>query len=216
MIAFFGADQRLEGALDQVLARLHEHLEPHVVGDAVFLDEPAVEGELGLRGRREADLDLLEAASSRAVEQLELLARRSSAWRAPGCRRAGPRCTRRARGRWSGPATGGPAGRSSGTDDTWPFSHSSSLVSRRVPCGPRVPRGARPKKARRRGNRRRAMHARICGDRQCVCGLRPTDSPGIPGLRRVRRRSRARTVFAFTRSLRPGGVASLPDCLQVV
>ena len=72
------ADQRLEGALDQILARLHEHLEPHVVRRAVFLDEPAVEGELGVRGGREADLDFLEAALSRASGTARVSGRRSS------------------------------------------------------------------------------------------------------------------------------------------
>src|ERR1022692_15174 len=37
----FRADQGLERALDQVFARLHEHLEPHVIRGALFLDEPA-------------------------------------------------------------------------------------------------------------------------------------------------------------------------------
>ena len=68
------ADQRLDGALDQILARLHEHLQPDVVRRAVLLDEPAVEGELGVRRGREADFDFLEAAFHQRLEQLELLA----------------------------------------------------------------------------------------------------------------------------------------------
>ena len=73
-MAFFAPTSDSNGALDQILARLHEHLEPHVVRRAVFLDEPAVEGELGVRRRREADLDFLEAALHERLEQLELLA----------------------------------------------------------------------------------------------------------------------------------------------
>jgi hypothetical protein len=51
----------LVGALDQLLAALHEHLDGDVVGDAVLLDQLAHEVEVGLAGRGEADLDLLEA-----------------------------------------------------------------------------------------------------------------------------------------------------------
>ena len=68
------ADQRFDGALDQILARLHEHLEPHVVRRAFFLDEPAVERELGVRRRRETDFDFLEAAFHERLEQLQFLA----------------------------------------------------------------------------------------------------------------------------------------------
>ena len=62
------AADRLEGALDEVLARLGQHLDDDVVGDEVFLDEHAHEVEVGLRCRGEADLDLLE---SHGDEQLE-------------------------------------------------------------------------------------------------------------------------------------------------
>jgi hypothetical protein len=40
---------------------LREHLDGDVVGDQVLLDELADEVEVGLAGRREADLDLLVA-----------------------------------------------------------------------------------------------------------------------------------------------------------
>ena len=73
-MTFFAPTSDSNGALDQILARLHEHLEPHVIRDAVLLDEPAVEGELGVGGRGEADLDLLEAALHERLKQLELLA----------------------------------------------------------------------------------------------------------------------------------------------
>ena len=71
---FFRSRQRFEGALDQVLARLHEHLEPHVVGRAVLFDEPAVEGKLGVGSGGESDLDLFEAAFNQRLKELELLA----------------------------------------------------------------------------------------------------------------------------------------------
>ena len=62
------AAQRLERAVDEVLAGLREHLDRDVVGDLILLDDLAHEVEVGLRGRRKADLDLLE---SHAHEQLE-------------------------------------------------------------------------------------------------------------------------------------------------
>ena len=55
------ARERLEGALDQLLARLRQHLDRDVVGDQALLDQPPHEVEVGLRRGREADLDLLEA-----------------------------------------------------------------------------------------------------------------------------------------------------------
>ena len=53
--------QRLVGAADEVLAALGQHLDRHVLGDEVVLDDVAHEVEVGLGGRGEADLDLLEA-----------------------------------------------------------------------------------------------------------------------------------------------------------
>ena len=55
------ADQRLDRALDQVLAGLGQHRDPDVVRDPVFLDELADEVEVGLARGREPDLDLLVA-----------------------------------------------------------------------------------------------------------------------------------------------------------
>ena len=49
-----GAADRLEGALDQLGARLRQHLDRHVVGDQVLLDELADKVEIGLRGGRES------------------------------------------------------------------------------------------------------------------------------------------------------------------
>ena len=70
----FGADERLEGALDQVLPGLHQHLEPDVLRRAVFLDQPPVEGELGVGGGGEAHFDFLEAALHQGLKKLQLLA----------------------------------------------------------------------------------------------------------------------------------------------
>ncbi len=67
------ADQRLHGLLDQILAGLHEALDRDVIGDAPFLDEAAVEGELGVRGRWKSDLDFLEPTLHQRVEELEFL-----------------------------------------------------------------------------------------------------------------------------------------------
>ena len=66
------ADERLVGALDQLLAALDEHLDGHVLWDEVLFDDQALEVEVRLRCRREADLDLLEADGHERLEQLEL------------------------------------------------------------------------------------------------------------------------------------------------
>ncbi len=63
-----GAAQRLEGALDQLVAGLGQHLDGDVVGDQVVLDELADEVEVGLAGGREADLDLLVAHPDQQLE----------------------------------------------------------------------------------------------------------------------------------------------------
>ena len=49
------------GPLDELGAALGEHLDSDVVGDEVLFDQLAHEVEVGLAGRGEADLDLLEA-----------------------------------------------------------------------------------------------------------------------------------------------------------
>ena len=63
-----GADQRLDGALDEFLARLGQHRDADVGRDPVALDEAADEVEVGLAGGREADLDLLVAHPDEQVE----------------------------------------------------------------------------------------------------------------------------------------------------
>ena len=84
-----GADQRLDGALDQLLPGLGQHRDADVVGHPAGLDEAADEVEIGLAGGREADLDLLVAHPDQQVEHGVLARRRSSGRSAPGCRRAG-------------------------------------------------------------------------------------------------------------------------------
>jgi hypothetical protein len=49
-----GSLDRFEGAADEVLAGLGEHLDTHVVGDVAALDEAAHEAEFGFRGRGKA------------------------------------------------------------------------------------------------------------------------------------------------------------------
>ena len=50
---------RFVGAFDQMLASLGQHLDGHVIGNEVGFDQLPHEIEIGLAGRREADLDLL-------------------------------------------------------------------------------------------------------------------------------------------------------------
>ncbi|MPN08008.1 hypothetical protein SDC9_155284 [bioreactor metagenome] len=66
--------QGLGGALDQVLTGLGQHGDGDVVGDRVVRDQLVDEVEVGLRSRREADLDLLVAHPHQQVEQLLLAA----------------------------------------------------------------------------------------------------------------------------------------------
>ena len=67
-----GTLDRLEGAADQFLARLGQHLDGDVVGDHLLLDDLADEVEIGLRGGRESDLDLLEAHADQELEHAAL------------------------------------------------------------------------------------------------------------------------------------------------
>jgi hypothetical protein len=63
-----GALERFEGAADEVLAGLGEHFDGDVVGNVAALDEAAHETEFGFRGRREGDLDFLEADGAEHLE----------------------------------------------------------------------------------------------------------------------------------------------------
>ena len=63
-----GPANRFVGAANEVLARLCQHLNRHVVGDKAFLDDCAHEVEVGLRRRREPHLDFLVAHRHEPVE----------------------------------------------------------------------------------------------------------------------------------------------------
>jgi hypothetical protein len=65
----------LEGPGDQLGPGLGQHLDADVGGDRVLLDDLADEVEVGLAGRREADLDLLEAHLDQQVEHAALASR---------------------------------------------------------------------------------------------------------------------------------------------
>ena len=63
-----GAAAGFEGALDELRPALRQHLDGDIIRDHLLFDELAHEVEIGLRCRRKADLDLLEA---HVAEQLE-------------------------------------------------------------------------------------------------------------------------------------------------
>jgi hypothetical protein len=66
------AFQRLEGPRDQFRPALHQHLQRHVIGHPAFFDAPAGKIEIGLRGRRKADLDFLEPHVEQQLEHPRL------------------------------------------------------------------------------------------------------------------------------------------------
>ncbi len=66
------AGARLERALDQFRPALGQHLDGDVVGNGAVGDDLADEVEVGLAGRREADLDLLVAHADQEVEHAAL------------------------------------------------------------------------------------------------------------------------------------------------
>ena len=66
----------LEGAADDVLARLRQHLHGDVVGDEPLVDEGAHEHVLRFAGGGEADLDLFEADLDQELEEFHLLLQR--------------------------------------------------------------------------------------------------------------------------------------------
>ena len=68
-----GALHRLKGPADDVVPALGQHLDGHVLRDALLVDELAEEFVLRLRRRREAHLDLLEADLHQHVVELQLL-----------------------------------------------------------------------------------------------------------------------------------------------
>jgi len=70
-----GALERLEGAGDQVLAGLGQHLDGDVIGNVLAFDQFADEVEIGLRGRGKAHLDFLDAHRDQGLEETHLLRR---------------------------------------------------------------------------------------------------------------------------------------------
>ena len=93
-----GAADRLEGAPDQLLARLGQHLDGDVVGDQLLVDE------LRARNRNRSARPTGKPTSISLKPMLHqecrtcgACARAPSARSAPGCRRADRRCTRWAR-----------------------------------------------------------------------------------------------------------------------
>lgn len=63
---------RLKGLADQVLTRLHEHLDGHVVRNAVFLNQGAQDLIFRFARGREADLNLLHADVDQELKHLQL------------------------------------------------------------------------------------------------------------------------------------------------
>ena len=68
--------ERLEGAGDEIFARLHQHLDGDIVRNEVAIDEFAHEVEIGLRRPPEAHLDVLEADVHHQRPHLQLLGHR--------------------------------------------------------------------------------------------------------------------------------------------
>ena len=68
-----GAVNGLEGAADEVLSGLYQHLNGHVVGDVSTLDQGADELVLRLGGGGEPHLNLLDADVHQGVKQFQLL-----------------------------------------------------------------------------------------------------------------------------------------------
>ena len=68
-----GADEGLEGLLDQMLAALHQHGDGHVLRDLLFLDQPAHEIVVRLARRRKPDHHLLDAHLDDLVPEALLL-----------------------------------------------------------------------------------------------------------------------------------------------
>ena len=91
-----GALQRLERALDQRRARLRQHLHVDVVGDQVLARSACARSRSRSATPPESRSRFPCSPSSPAAGTCAACARRPSARSAPGCRRAGRRCTTRA------------------------------------------------------------------------------------------------------------------------
>ncbi len=68
-----GTLEGLEGALDEVITCLGQHLDGHVVRDVAAFDQLTHEVKVGLRGGREAYFDFLQAHGDQALEEAHLL-----------------------------------------------------------------------------------------------------------------------------------------------
>ncbi len=64
-----GAGDGFHRALDQVFARLSQHLDGHVVRDAVFLDQLADKIEIRVRRGGKGHLDFLKADFHQELEE---------------------------------------------------------------------------------------------------------------------------------------------------
>ena len=67
-----GTVNGLKGLFDQVRARLHQHLNGHIVRDIMAVDQGTQDLILRLAGRGKAHLDLLEADLYQHLEELQL------------------------------------------------------------------------------------------------------------------------------------------------
>ena len=68
----FRAAHGLEGFADQMLARLHQHLNGDVIRDIMAVDQRAQNFIFRFGGGGKADLDLLEADIHQQLEEIEL------------------------------------------------------------------------------------------------------------------------------------------------
>ena len=71
-IALRRAVQRFDGAMNQLRARLAQHLNRHVRRNAIFFDDAPNEIEVGLRRRRKAHFDFGEADFEQQIPHLQL------------------------------------------------------------------------------------------------------------------------------------------------
>src|SRR6516164_3019362 len=67
------SNQRLECSLNQIFARLNQHLQPDIFRSPLFFDQTAIESEFGVRCGGKPDFDFLEATFYQGLKQLELL-----------------------------------------------------------------------------------------------------------------------------------------------
>ncbi|MNF31098.1 hypothetical protein D3C84_118510 [compost metagenome] len=70
---FLGPAQGLEGAGDQVVTGLSQHLDGHVVGNVAAFDQLAHEVEVCVGGRRESHFDFLQADLDQRLEETHFL-----------------------------------------------------------------------------------------------------------------------------------------------